>query len=87
MQRQFVGSKRSAALHKAAHKWLGNGLETRRRSGRAVVIAIVGDACGFVPDLDERHQEQIDRRGQADAARRLGGTRQIAHQLLELVSP
>ncbi|WP_164939720.1 hypothetical protein [Bradyrhizobium zhanjiangense] len=54
-------------------------------SSRVVVIPIVSG--GGLPHLNERHREQIDRRGQADAAGRLDGTRQIACQLLELFSP
>lgn len=53
--------------------------------GRVVVIPVFSG--GGLPHLDERHREQIDRRGQADAARRLDGTRQIACQLLEVFSP
>ncbi|KGJ69679.1 hypothetical protein BJA5080_08424 [Bradyrhizobium diazoefficiens SEMIA 5080] len=60
---------------------------TEQLSGRAVIIiTLVGGSSGF-PHLHERHREQIDGRGQADAARRLDGTRQVACQLLELVSP
>lgn len=54
-------------------------------SRRALVISVVGGDS--FPHLDERHREQIDRRGQAKPARPLGGTRQVARQLLELVSP
>lgn len=54
-------------------------------SGRVVVIPVFSG--GGLPHLDERHREQIDCRGQADAARRFDGTRQIACQLLEVFSP
>ncbi len=87
MQRQFVGSERSAAMHKAAYDRIAHDRTALGQpSRRAVVATIVGGGTGF-PHLHQRHREQVERRGQTKSARPLGGTRQIARQLLELVSP
>lgn len=56
-----------------------------RLSTCTVVVPIAG-GNGF-PYLHQRHRKQIDRGGQTKPARPLRGPRQIARQLLELVSP
>jgi hypothetical protein len=74
--------RRQQALSSVAQSRM-SGFE--RLSTRIIVIPIV--VGGSLPHLDQCHREQIARRGQADATRRLDGTRQIACQLLELFSP
>lgn len=58
----------------------------RRPSRRVVVMPIISAGGGF-PYLHQRHREQIDRRRQTKPARLLGSMRQIARQLVKLVSP